>query len=401
MRLTVSCLAGLVLWCASVAAADEDPNWQRVKIDETFRSEGVAAVDVNRDGKIDVLAGDVWYEAPDWTMHEIRTVGKYEYDKGYSQSFADFAYDVNADGWPDLIIVGFPAAPFHWYENPKGNYGQHWTPHLVWHSGANETPVFTNLVGDSRPELVVGSEPERQLGYLTLPDAEHATQKWTFHPVSEPGDPRQNGSFRFYHGLGVGDLNGDGRNDVLIPHGWYEQPAALDTPWTFHGYTLSESGQGNPLPAANLLVQDLDLDGDNDIVMSSAHNYGLWWFENLGDKQNTKFQYHLIDKSYSQTHALEFADINGDGQKDLVTGKRFYAHQGHDPGGKEPVVMYWYEIQRQKGQPPKFLPHEIVAGRDTGIGTQFQVTDMNGDGRLDLVLSNKKGVNVLLQKGAK
>ena len=130
--------------------------------------------------------------------------------------------------------------------------------------------------------------------------------------------------------------------------------------------------------------------------MSSAHTFGVWWFENLGASDNTEFKYHLIDESFSQTHALEFADINGDGHKDLVTGKRFYAHNGRDPGGKDTVVMYWIEVKRQKGSPPKFIPHEIVEGRGTGTGTQFLVKDVNGDGYLDIVLSNKKGVNLQL-----
>ena len=81
-----------------------------------------------------------------------------------------------------------------------------------------------------------------------------------------------------------------------------------------------------------------------------------------------------------------------------MTGKRYFAHMGSDPGEFQPVVMYWFDIERTKGQPPRFIKHEIAAGQDTGVGTQFTVIDFNKDGRLDLVLSNKKGVNVLLQK---
>jgi hypothetical protein len=397
-------LTSALLICACVAAplsAADDSNWERLKLDDVFRSEGVAAADVNHDGKMDVLAGDLWYAAPDWKMHEIRPVGKYEYDKGYSKSFANFAYDVNGDDWADFIVVGFPGAPCHWYENPKNQPG-HWKEHVIWHSACNETPLFTDLTGDGKPELILGSLPERQVGYLSLPATDRATEKWTFQAVSEPGEPQKNGSFHYYHGLGVGDVNNDGRRDLMIPHGWYEAPSSPTAePWTFHPLTLSENGEGNPLPAANLHAEDLDLDGDSDILMSCAHAYGVWWFENVGGNENPQFQYRLIDKSYSQTHALEFIDINGDGQKDLVTGKRFYAHQGHDPGGKDSVVMYWYEIRREKGAPPKFIPHEIVAGRDTGIGTQFLVTDFNTDGAPDIVLSNKKGVNVLLQRRPK
>lgn len=394
---------GLFLGLSLVAAAKADAqdfSWKRLTLDRTFRSEGVAAADVDRDGRMDVLAGDVWYQAPDWKMHAIRPVGEYDGTTGYSQSFANWAYDVNADGWDDLIVIGFPGAPCHWYENPQNEPG-HWKEHVIWHSACNETPLFTDLTGDGKPELVMGSQPESQVGFLPVPSSNKVAEKWTFHAVSRPGDPRRNGSFKYYHGLGTGDVNGDGRTDVLITHGWWEAPEDVQRPtgtWEFHPWTLSKSGTGNSLPAANIYVEDLDLDGDADVLMSNTHKYGIWWFEQVRSSAGPRFEYHLIDESYSQTHALHYVDVNGDGQRDLVTGKRFFAHQGRDPGGKEPVVMYWYEVQRKKGSPPTFTPHEIAAGRDTGVGTQFQVSDFNGDKRPDIVLSNKKGVHVLLQQ---
>lgn len=382
-------------------AADEPP-WQRVQIDATFRAEGVAVGDFNKDGKPDISAGDVWYAAPDWKMHAIRDVKKYDGSKWYSDTFASWAYDINRDGWDDIIIVGFPGDPVRWYENPKNQPG-HWKAHEIWHSVCNETPLFQDLDGDKVPELIFGSQPERQMGFLRIPPVNECTEKWKFVPISEPGDPTKeghdNGTFKYYHGLGLGDVNGDGRMDVIIPHGWWEAPEKRDAGlWKYHPLPLNKDNQGPPLTGSNIFAIDLDLDGDNDLVLSCAHAYGIWWFENPGPNSTEPFKYHLIDESFSQTHALALVNLTSSNRPFLVTGKRYFAHMGPDPGEFDPVVMYCIEIIRTPKKPPEFKLHEIVAGRDTGVGTQFQMADVDQDGLLDVVLSNKKGVNLLLQK---
>jgi streptogramin lyase len=372
--------------------------WKRLKLDERFRAEGVAVFDVNRDGFNDVIAGDVWYAGPKWTVHEIRKPGDFVAGKGYSNCFAMFGWDINRDGWQDVFYIGFPGDPFHWYQNP-GRKGGHWKQHIVWSSICNESPEFEDLDGDGLPELIFGSQPESQMGYVSLPGSKLTSGKWPFRAISRKGDPMKNGTFKYYHGLGIGDINRDGRADVVIPHGWWEAPAEpTDATWRFHPLHLAKDASSAPLKAANIYIDDYDLDGDNDLVMSSAHTFGVWWFENIGGNERPRYKYHLIDEMNSQTHAMEWVDLTGNGTRDLVTGKRFFAHNGSDPGGKDPVKMYWYEVQKRKGAGPKFVGHEIKAGLGTGVGTQFLVTDVNGDGLADIALSNKKGVNVLLQK---
>jgi len=397
-------LIGVAVLCSSSFAAE--PQWKRIAIDAEFRAEGVALGDFNKDGAMDVAAGDGWYAAPDWKRTEIRQpltqqgqpTDRYDGTKGYSNCFCQWTCDINQDGWDDLITVGYPGDPFYWYENPRNAPGR-WKQHLIWHSICNETPLFTDVTGDGKPEIVLGSQPERQMGYIEIPAPDKAAEKWTFTPLSEAGEPMQNGTFKYYHGLGVGDLSGDGRSDVVIMHGWWEAPDKLDGRlWEFHPLPLARNNEGNPLPASNIHVVDLDLDGDSDLLTSSPHAHGIWWFENPGRGSDGLFKYHLVDESFSQTHASWLGDLYGDGGLHFVTGKRYFAHMGKDPGAFEPVVMMDLAIRRERGQPPTFVKHEIVAGRDTGVGTQFQVADQNRDGRLDLILSNKKGVNVVVQE---
>jgi hypothetical protein len=376
-------LVALVL-LASVSSAGGQIQFEKIVVDKTFRSEGVAVADVNRDGKLDILAGDVWYAAPDWKMHEIRSVGQYDGSKGYSQTFANFAQDVNGDGWADSIIIGMPGEPCWWYENPKDKPG-HWKQRMVVDSACNETPLFVDLLGNGKPVLVFAVRPKGLMAWFSVPS--DLDGLWDMHIIAGPDAP---GTDRYSHGLGVGDVNGDGRNDVLIKEGWWQAPKdPTQNNWEFHQAKLGPN-------CADMLVYDVDNDGDDDVITTSAHDYGIWWFEQQPGTDTPQFEQHLIFKEFSQTHAIRLVDINGDGVKDLVTGKRYFAHQGKDPGGHEPAVLYWFELRRPQKGKVEFVPHKI--DDNSGVGTQFEITDLNGDGRPDIVTSNKKGVHVFLQR---
>jgi hypothetical protein len=364
--------------------------WKKTVIDKKFLSEGVAVADVNKDGKMDILTGEVWYEAPDWKPHRFRR-GKENYrddDKNvYSNSFACWTDDINKDGWPDLIVVGFPGAPCYWYENPKGKDGE-WKAHEIWHSACNETPTYVDLFGNGKRVLLMGwqtggKESKGQMAYFT--PARDPNALWKMHPISEQarGIP---GTDRFSHGLGAGDINGDGRLDVMCTGGWWEQPAKrTNQPWKFHRANLDPA-------CADMFAFDVDGDGKNDVLSSSAHNYGIWWHQQQSGPNGITFvRRDLFPKLVSQTHALHFDDINGDGRKDLVTGKRWWAHgpKGDaDPGA--PAKLFWFEARKNKEGFTTFVPHEIDG--DSGIGTQFAVMDVNGDRLPDVIVSNKKGV---------
>jgi len=374
----------LALMLGSVVAA-APVQFTKVAIDKTFRSEGVGVGDINRDGRLDILAGEVWYEAPDWRMHEILPPGEYDGTKGYSKTFANFTCDVNRDGWVDSVITTMMGEPSLWYENPRNKAG-HWKVHTGTRSACNETPLFADLLGNGKPVAVWGVQPEGYVAWFSI--QEDPYQQWAMHII---GGPKAPGSERYSHGLGVGDINGDGRNDVLVTAGWWEAPAdRTQEQWKFHEVDFGP-------PCADMVVFDADGDGDNDVVSSSAHDYGIWWFEQLPGGNGEKFHMQEITKKYSQTHAIRLADINRDGVTDFLTGKRYFAHNGRDPGANEPAVVLWFETRRQANGRVRFIPH--VIDDDSGIGTQFEVVDMNGDGRMDVVTANKKGVHLFLQAG--
>lgn len=363
--------------------------WKKIQLSDVFTCEGAAVGDFNRDGHMDVVAGPWWYEGPDFTKkHEIYPVKTWKPDNEYSNNFFTFVYDFNKDGWPDVLVYGFPGQDASWFENPKGEPGP-WKKHEIFKVVDNESPTWADVNGDGVPDICCSTGG--QLGYITIVDGK-------FHPISPKKDYN-----RFTHGLGVGDVNGDGKMDFIEARGWYEQPKSLegDPEWTFHPVKFGSGG-------AQMYVYDVNGDGLPDVITSiQAHGWGLSWFE---QQKDGTFKEHVIvgkeekDNPYgvkfSQMHAIELVDMDGDGLKDIVTGKRYFAHGSHgDQEPLAPAVVYWFKLVRNKDGSVDWIPHQI--DDNSGVGTQVTVADVNGDGFPDVIVGNKKGAFVHLQERKK
>ena len=387
------------------AVAAEPAGFRKIVLTEDFHAEAAASGDIDNDGKPDVVYGPFWYAGPDFrTRHPIYPAQAFDPHK-YSNNFMTAVADIDADGWRDVVVNEWPGKAVHWFRNP-GKDGlaaeAAWAKHLAHPQVDNESPAFADVTGDGTPELIFHTGGV--LGYAT-PNAAAATDRWTFHACSEPEQWGQ-----YQHGLGVGDVDGDGRRDLLMLGGWWRQPAAGDTRWAKQPQAFGTQG------GAQIHTSDVDGDGDRDVITSlHGHGYGLSWYEQVRRDGATDFVEHPIlpaaaeesldGVQFSQLHAVELADMNGDGLQDIVTGKRYWAHgpKGDaDPGG--PPVLYWFQLQRLgnvKGNPAasvRYVPHKIDDA--SGVGTQIAVGDLDGDGRPDIAVGNKKGGYVFLREPA-
>ncbi|TVP99290.1 MAG: VCBS repeat-containing protein [Planctomycetaceae bacterium] len=377
--------------CFALPAVAEETEAVRFKVIPLMldANEGIAVGDIDGDGQPDLVAGRNWYRGGDWVPRPLRLIEDWN---GYVQSNGDYLYDVNGNGRLDVIAGSFLPTQVHWYENPGAEglrLGQTWKQHLLIDTGdtTNEGQLMADLDGDGRPEWIVNSwrkgVPMRVWRLVDCPpDATGAVVKMVPATLGE----QANG-----HGLGVGDVNGDGRMDVLVGEGWYEQPESnpWGQPWRFHAdWDLQAS-----IP---MLVRDLDGDGRNDLVFGMGHNYGLYWWQNQGPDETGKIVWkeHLIDREWSQPHALEWGDLTGDGKPELITGKRYFAHNGNDPGGRDMPCLYYY---RWDAESQTFKRFTIDEGH-VGTGLQIVAQDLNGDGKTDIAVAGKSGTYVLIQQ---
>jgi hypothetical protein len=370
------------------AAPQVSAHFRMQQLSDFFYSWGATVGDINHDGIADVVAGPFYYLGPDYTeRHEFtaaRSYGPSEFPEG----MVYFAYDYTGDGWTDIICVD--SRPIYLYVNPKGE-SRRWDRYNIVPSATSEIEVFKDIDGDGKPEILFAG-PNQVLAYAK-PDPTNPTAVWKVHNISEPG-------LAGAHGMGVGDINGDGRMDVVNSKGWWEQPAAGagDALWKFHPAAFGNGG-------AEMGIYDVNGDGLNDVVTAiSAHVWGLSWFEQKRDAQgNISFVRHDImgdfstknagGVTFSEPHAAAFADMDGDGVPDLIIGKRLYSHlESHlDPDPNGQAVLYWYRtVRNPKAEGgAEFVP-ELIHNR-SGVGSQFVVTDLNGDGAPDIVISCVKG----------
>ena len=388
----------IALSCCSTPAFAQDANPRyQVKLLTIDANEGIAAGDVDGDGKPDLVAGRNWYRGGDWAPRPLRSIADWN---GYVESNGDYLWDVNGDGRLDVIAGSFTPTEIHWYENPGEEglrLGKHWKQHLLvdTKNSRNEGQLLQDIDGDGRPEWIVNSwiqnvptviwrltDKPKSTKPGKKPDTSQAVYDMQPHQLGEKG----NG-----HGLAVGDISGDGLTDVLVGQGWYEQPK--DNPW---GQPCKFHADWNLHASVPMIVTDLDQDGDGDLIFGKGHDYGLLWWRNEGIDTDGKIQWkeQMIDKSFSQPHTLAWADIDGDGNSELITGKRYYGHNGRDPGGKEMPCLYYYDWDPTA---QKFSRTTIEEGH-VGCGLQIVTRDLNGDNKCDVAVAGKSGTYILFAK---
>jgi hypothetical protein len=354
--------------------------WKKQWIaDEGYESAGV--FDVNNDGVLDIVSGAFWYQGPDF--RKKHGVGEVKKHGEYYDDFSTIALDVNGDGFTDFITGGWWGNTLRWRENPQGDPKKTWTEHIIAEVGNIETTRAWDLDGDGVLEIVPNTPPRREVKAFKLV----APGKFEEHILYTFPEKVTQG-----HGLGCGDIAGNGRKDILLCRGWLEAPAdPWKGEWKWHeDFPKPVWGWAGSVP---MLVEDINGDGQSELIVGNAHGYGLWWV----GRQGGAWQVHPIDPYHAQYHDMQWVDIDGDGQKELVTGKRHRAHCGNEAGEWDSLGIYYFKWTGEG-----FAKHVIdygPIGTGKGCGIHFALADLRGTGRLDLVAPGKEGLCVYFNEG--
>lgn len=351
----------------------ETPRFHRHVLDAESTYCACAAIDVNGDGKLDVIGGGSWFAAPDFKRKKLRDV---ETIRGRFDDYSNLPLDVNGDGKLDLISANYRSELLYWVENVGPD--REWPRHMIEKPGPSETGRLVDVDGDGDVDLLPNGtkfaawwelKREKTSGGSTNPE-------WIRHDLPDE---------LIGHGLGFGDVNGDGRGDLVAQHGWAEAPADRKTGrWVFHPeWELHRDGS---IP---IFVFDVDGDGDSDLVWGRGHNIGMYWLEQRNEGGSRQWRRQVIDTSWSQAHSLLLADLDNDGHDELIAGKRYLGHDGKDPGEYDPLIIYSYRFDPKARSWQRALIH---AGNQVGFGLDPKAIDFDQDGDVDLICPGRSGL---------
>jgi dienelactone hydrolase len=332
-----------------------------------------AAIDINQDGRLDIACGGWWYEAPDWKRHRLRDVPNI---RGRFDDYSNLPLDVDSDGHVDLISVNYRSRSLYWIRNP-GPQGRTWATHLIDSPGPSETGRLVDVDGDGELDILPAGTDFASWYQRSPSEAPDEQPQWIRHllPAELAG-----------HGVGAGDINGDGRIDIVGPRGWAE--GAPSRRWVWHAEFQLHGDASIPI-----LVGDVDRDGDADLVWGRGHDTGLYWMEQIRDKSQPQedrlWRQHAIDTSWSSAHSLLWADLDGDGQPELVAGKRFLGHDGRDPGENDPLAIYAYQFNVERGT---WKRNCLSWGGICGMDLDPKAVDLDADGDVDLIAPARSGL---------
>jgi hypothetical protein len=353
-------------------------------LDIENKCETCSVFDVNNDGVADVVCGEYWYQGPDFiTRHKICDI---PFEGEYMHDFSNYPMDVNGDGHMDIITGSWWGEGVYWRENPGSN-GE-WKTHKICDASNVETIRYYDIDGDGQMEIFPNC-PNEPVFYLKLITDENGrgTGEFMKYVIGE-----ENAG----HGLGVGDIDGDGKPEIILCKGILHMPEAGAHAglWEF-----SPELNLDYLASVPILVHDINHDGVMDLIVGNGHDYGLYWYEQKVNEDGSRhWIQHTIDGAWSQYHDMQLVDIDGDGELELLTGKRWRAHNDSDPGDDENTFVCYYKFNESGEIYRHIIEYGDPRDGSSGVGIYFWTADITGNDKPDILAPGKEGLYIFLNE---
>jgi hypothetical protein len=360
----------------AIAAGEITAPWTKHTVFTGEHVNTAVAADFSGDGRVDVISNcggkTRLFAAPNWKPVILA-------DDPDHQFIHSEVLDVDRDGDPDYVGARYDPGLTVWLENPGSGGSAPWAARLVDDQvhGIHGLLV-ADVDADGHADLIAnGAQPKGEfpesVAWYRTPEQPRSAKAWPRFMAAKGDAPG------LTHYLGCGDLNGDGRPDLMTaakggptaPKGtgdwfaWWEAPAdATQSGWTKHLVARGEPGATNILPA------DVNGDGKVDLICSRGHGFGLLWFESPDWKP------HPMDDTLEGPHCLTVADIDGDGDLDAATC------------AKDSQKTVWF---RNDGR-GDFAMHLVGAEQ---AAYDIRSVDIDGDSDLDLLVAGQTSRNVV------